>query len=193
MRKNFLILMLLSLLPLAGQAAAELSLTLTGTGIEADGTDYKAYYKAAVYAPALTVTWNDGTNAPENVTGYSTQWQKKNDNDEYVNVEASEVKNAGVYKVTVTYTPSGFDEQTASKVLTINKIVVSITADDASKTYGESDPGSFDATVEYTAGENVGETLEYTVTRNNATVNDAGEYAGALVVTPTANSTVNAN
>ena len=194
MRKNFLILMLLSLLPLAGQAAAELSLTLAGTGIEADGDDYKAYYKAAVYAPALTVTWDaDNGQGASAVTTYTTQWQKKNANNEFVNVEATEVKNAGVYKVTVTYTPSGFEEQTASKVLTINKIGVTITADDASKTYGESDPGSFTATVTYTAGENVGETLEYTVARNNTNQNNAGEYAGALVVTPTANSTVNAN
>ena len=201
MRKHFLILMLLALLPLAGWAAnPQLSVTLTGSGIgqSAGDADYEAFYKGSNYIPAITVTWDDGTNPASVITsGYSVSWEKVTSGTPATgtreSINSTLVKNAGYYVMTVTYTPTGFVQQTASASLEIKKIPVTLKADDKSKTYGEGNP-AFTATPTYTAASAVeGESLDYTVGRAAATadVENAGIYD--IMVTLTANSAVNAN
>lgn len=186
MRKHFLILMLMALLPLAGWADPTLSLAIDGEGITAGQEGYTATYKGAVYAPNITVTWGN-----EPVTNYTPKWEKKNGND-YEEVNPSAVKDFGEYKLTVTYTPSGYSEKTASVTLTINKVAVTITANNVVKIYGQADPPTYTATL--TPAITTGETLDYTVGRAQAYANttNVGVYNDAIQVT-LGNGTVNNN
>lgn len=97
-------------------------------------------------------------------------------------VEASAVKNAGTYYVEATLAGDANHESATSAAakFTINQAAVTVTANAASKTYGQNDP-SFTATVSGLVGDDAASVITYTVTRSNANVNDAGAYAGVIV------------
>ena len=183
MRKHFLILMLLSLLPLAGWADPTLTVTLSGNGIETPSSAVSVPYKGTAYDPIATVKWGENVVEPSSVV-----WTKVV-SETTTTIQKTDLVNADTYTVTATYTPEGgYGEQTATATLTITKIAVSISANNLTKTYGEADSKYFvNGTYPVTISNGViqGETLDYTVARAtaNAATTNVGTYDNAIEVT----------
>ena len=186
MRKHFLLLFLMALLPLAGWAEAPVEVTIQcanitfyygATDIPENGTDATVDMIGIMQAPtgvtkadvaaALTFERVGSTSTAVNAEGYLYRLVKK-------------TGYAGDLDVAVTG---------GNGTLYINKRPVTLTATDAEKDYGAQNP-PFVATI--TSGNMVGEEkLTYTVTRTS-TNETSGVYNDDLVVTVTENA-VSAN
>ena len=129
MRKNFLILMLMALLPLAGWADDPTTVTIkigtSGTAAASLSQDYSG----VVTISEIKAGDTDITSINE----YTKTWYKGEE-------EVTVLKDVGVYTLKVTKEGSTFADAT----LTINKKALTVTAKNPSMTYGETAPAITD-------------------------------------------------
>ena len=170
MRKHFLILMLLTLLPFAGWAEgvnmAKFQFLLTS------GQDY--YYTGNV--PAITVTVNNTSTTPATkltTADYDLQFYK-----EGTPIESSAVKAVGTYSVVAKAKPNSttYTGQTAAIEFNILKMPLVVTGKPGSKTYDGKDA----TTGIFTVG-----TSDYSVKTKIATGTDADDNATYTDLTDT--------
>ncbi len=92
-------------------------------------------YDGTVYNPVVTVkTTTDGPTL-EKDSDYTLSYQKASDTGSWDDVNASDVKNAGTYRLVVTGAGTDYAVLTTYKQFNITQKRVTITAQDASKTY----------------------------------------------------------
>ena len=179
--------------------AAGTGYTLTGD----KATNAGDYTATATLADAENTVWADDTTAPTANANKSINWSIAKatataptavanlvyDGTEQTGVAVgtgytltgNTATDAGDYTATATLAANyewDADPATGTKTIdwSIAPKAVTVTADNASKNIGESDPASFSATVEGTIGS---DTVSYTVARA------AGETAGTYAITPT--------
>ena len=144
MRKHFLILMLLTLLPLAGFAEAINLSTAENVVITLNRTQLD--YTGKKTAPVVTGLSVDGTSMTAKLTDVTVTYYKKTGNT-YTATTAEGVRNAGDYALTLkgNGTAETFTNDESAKVdFTINPGELSITLHDATKVYGDADPTAID-------------------------------------------------
>ena len=127
-----------------------------------------------------TNNYPDGYNAVMYSVGDTENWSS----------ELPSEANAGDYEIHVKYMPADGNHEafvdTATISVTIAAADVTLTADDAGKTYGEDDPANFTARI--TSGSLYGtDSLDYSVSR------EAGESAGEYAIVITLGTNTNYN
>ena len=141
MRKHFLILMLMALLPLSGFAEAINLSTAEDVVITLNRTQLD--YTGKKTAPVVTGLSVGEQNLTAKLTDVTVTYYKKTGVATYTAIEAAQVRNAGDYALTLkgdgeaeTFTI----DESAKVDFTINPGELSITLHDATKVYGDDDP-----------------------------------------------------
>ena len=156
MRKHFLILMLLTLLPFSGWAAdydistAEVAIVLNNAELS---------YTAAPTQPGIVQVTVGGVtyDTEEWSTYFNLKFYKKTAPETYSAINADDVKNAGNYAVSIV--ANGSEDATAERTytngkvsetkvdFTIQKATLNVTYSDATKVYGAADPVAIPFTI----------------------------------------------
>ena len=156
MRKHFLILMLLTLLPFSGWAAdydistAEVAIVLNNAELS---------YTAAPTQPGIVQVTVGGVtyDTEEWSTYFNLKFYKKTAPETYSEINADDVKNAGNYAVSIV--ANGSEDATAERTytdgkvsatkvdFTIQKAILNVTYLEATKVYGAADPVAIPFTI----------------------------------------------
>ena len=157
MRKHFLLLFLMALLPFAGWAAnVDISTATVVITLEKTVGDYNDQ----VQLPQIN------TVKVGNITYYASQWPQyftpkyyKKVGDTYVAQNADQIQDAGTYAVRmvsrgatdaendITYTENVESNEASREDFVINKIDLKISLENGSKQYGANDPNSLEYTL----------------------------------------------
>ena len=146
---------------------ANFIITKSGT-LNVSGTDYTGTYDAQKHGIAATTNITEGTKISYSIDN------GKNWTDKYPTV--TDVKDSCTVKVKAEN--PNYETATSEYNLTVNAKKVTVTANNAYKTYGDKDP-KFDATV---TGTYNSDKIEYTVSRTNKD-EDANKYQGVIAPT----------
>ena len=140
------------------------TLTITASSsLTVSGTDYSGIYDANAHGEAATASVTEGTTVEYQVNGGN--WT----------TEVPKITNVGTVTVKVRATNPNYETAEATYTLTVTPASVTVTADNKTKVYGDTDP-ELTATVTGTLN---GDKVAYTLSR------DSGENVGDYTITPT--------
>ncbi len=143
---------------------ADFSITSTG-GLTIDAEGYSGVYDGGSHGPSVTVNTPEGTTVEYSTDGGAT-WS----------TTPPTITDVGVVNVQIRATNPGQGTAQTSVTLQVTPATVTVTANDAVKSYGDPDP-AFSASVSGLIGD---DTISYTVSRSGNDEN-VGTYPGVIV------------
>lgn len=145
------------------------TLTITKSGkLTVSATGYEGVYDGAAHSASASPNVADGTTVSYKV-GDDGTWS----------TDAPSITDAGTKKVYVKAENPNYETATAETTLKVTRKPVTVTANDASKVFGENDPDKFTADVDGLLGN---DKIVFNVNRM------AGEDAGTYAITPSGDS-----
>lgn len=145
------------------------TLTITKSGkLTVSATGYEGVYDGAAHSASASPNVADGTTVSYKV-GDDGTWS----------TDAPSITDAGTKKVYVKAENPNYETATAETTLKVTRKPVTVTANDASKVFGENDPDKFTADVDGLLGN---DKIVFNVKRM------AGEDAGTYAITPSGDS-----
>lgn len=145
------------------------TLTITKSGkLAVSATGYEGVYDGAAHSASASPNVADGTTVSYKV-GDDGTWS----------TDAPSITDAGTKKVYVKAENPNYETATAETTLKVTRKPVTVTANDASKVFGENDPDKFTADVDGLLGN---DKIVFNVKRM------AGEDAGTYAITPSGDS-----
>lgn len=145
------------------------TLTITKSGkLTVSATGYEGVYDGAAHSASASPNVADGTTVSYKV-GDDGTWS----------TTAPSITNAGTMKVYVKAENPNYETATAETTLKVTRKPVTVTANDASKVFGENDPDKFTADVDGLLGN---DKIVFNVKRM------AGEDAGTYAISPSGDS-----
>ena len=135
--------------------------TISRNTMEITASGYEGEYDAEYHTGSAAATVTEGTTIK-----YSTD-----DGETWLD-EMPKIKDVGKIKVKIKATNPGYEDATAEVTLKVTPKEVTVTANDAEKTYGDPDPAQFTATPE-----GVIDNYAIVVSVSREPGEDAGEYA----------------